>query len=135
MIRLPDRVDTAMTTQTVARTDVRRALVWGVLLAVLWVAVATLRPATTFHLAPFLVAAAPPVLLVMDEGASADRTSVLRIGAISTSLALGTALLLLVIGAMEGPAFELFPSPLVEAVAFAAVGAVGGIGFGWWRTR
>jgi len=36
---------------------------------------------------------------------------------------------------MRGPAFEVFPSPLVEAFAFAAVGAVGGIGFGWWRIR
>lgn len=59
----------------------------------------------------------------------------LRIGVISTALALGAALLLLAIGAMEGPAFEVFPSPFVEAFAFTAVGAVGGIGFGWWRTR
>jgi hypothetical protein len=124
-----------MTTQTVPRTDIRRALMWGVMLAVLWVAVAVFRPATTFHLAPFLVAVAPPVLLVLDEGASADRDSVLRIGAISATLSLGTALLLLATGAMEGPAFEVFPSPLVEAIVFTAVGAIGGVGFGWLRTR
>ncbi|MEA3503073.1 MAG: hypothetical protein U9R47_09890 [Actinomycetota bacterium] len=124
-----------MTTRTIARTDLHRALVWGALLAALWVVVALIRPGTTFHLAPFLVAAAPPVLLVLDEGASADRASVLRIGTFGVALALGTALLLVAVGAMEGPAFEVFPSPLVEAFAFAAVGAVGGIGFGWWRTR
>ncbi len=135
MIRLLRRVDAAMTTQTIARTDLRRALLWGALLALLWVVIAVLRPATTFHLAPFLVAATPPVLLVLDEGASADRSSVLRIGAISTALSLGAALLLLAIGAMEGPVFEVFPSPLVEVVALTAVGAIGGIGFGWWRTR
>jgi hypothetical protein len=135
MIRHRSVVDAEMTTQTIARTDSRRALIWGVMLAVLWVAVAVLRPATTFHLAPFLIAAAPPVLLVLDEGASADRSSVLRIGAISAALSVGTALLLLAIGAMEGPAFEVFPSPLVEAVVFAAAGAIGGIGVGWWRTR
>ena len=108
---------------------------WGVMLAVLWVAVAVLRPATTFHLAPLLVAVTPPVLLVLDEGASADRDSVLRIGAISAALSLGTALPLLAIGAMEGPVFEVFPSPLVEAIAFTAIGGFGGIGFGWLRTR
>lgn len=124
-----------MITHSLVRTDIRRSLVWGVLLAALWVIVALVRPGTTFHLAPFLVAAAPPVLLVLDEGTSAGRGSVLRIGAISTALALGSALLLLAIGAMEGPAFEVFPSPLVEALAFTAVGAVGGIGYGWWRTR
>ena len=89
----------------------------------------------TRRVAPFLVAATPPVLLVLDEGASADRSSVLRIGVISTALSLGAALLLLAIGAMEGPVFEVFPSPLVEVVALTAVGAIGGIGFGWWRTR
>jgi len=123
-----------MTTQTIARTDIRRALVWGALLAVLWVVVALVRPESTFHLAPFLIAAAPPVLLVMDDGASA-RASVLRIGAISAALALGATLLLLGIGAMEGPTFELFSSPLVEAVVFTAVGAVSGTGFGLWRTQ
>jgi hypothetical protein len=131
----PKSVDVLMTTQTIARSDIRRALLWGAMLAVLWTAVAILRPATTFHLAPFLVAGAPPVLLVLDEGASAGRVSVLRVGMISAALAIGTALVLLAIGATTGPAFEVFPSPLVEAVAFAGVGAVGGIGFGWWRTR
>jgi hypothetical protein len=135
MIRRPKEVDVEMTTQTIARTDIRRALVWGALLAVLWVVVALVRPASTFHLAPFLIAAAPPVLLVMDEGASAERASVLRIGAISAALALGATLLLLGIGAMEGPTFELFSSPLVEAVVFTAVGAVSGTGFGLWRTQ
>lgn len=124
-----------MTTQTIARADTRRALLWGALLAVLWVAVALIRPESTFHLAPFLIAAAPPVLLVMDEGASADRASVLQIGAISTALALGATLLLLAIGAMEGPTFELFPSPLVESIVLTAAGTIAGVGFGWWRTN
>lgn len=135
MIRPRRVVDAEMTTQTISRTDPRRALMWGGMLAILWVAVAVLRPATTFHLAPFLIAAAPPVLLVLDEGASADRSSVFRIGAISAAVSVGTALVILAIGAMEGPAFEVFPSPLAETFAFAAAGVFGGIGFGWWRTR
>ena len=124
-----------MTTQTISSTDTRRALMWGVMLAILWVTVAILRPATTFHLAPFLVAGAPSVLFVLDEGAAAERTSVIRIGALSASLSLGVALLLLTIGAMDGPVFEVFPGPLVEAIAFTAIGTIGGIGFGWWSTR
>lgn len=124
-----------MTTRTIAVTHTRRALMWGAMFAVLWVAVAILRPATTFHLAPFLIAAAPPVFFVLDEGTSTDRRSVLRIGEISAALSIGTALLLLAIGAMQGPVFEAFPSPLVEALALTAVGAVVGIGIGWWRTR
>ena len=128
-------VDAAMTTQAIARTDIRRALMWGAMLAVLWVAVAIFQPTSTFHLAPFLIAAAPPVLLILDEGAATDRASVLRVGAISLAIAMGAALLLLAIGAMDGPVFEMFPGPMVEAFTFAAIGAVSGIGFGWWRTR
>jgi len=135
MIQCGSVVDAEMTTQTIARTDTRRALMWGAMFAVLWVAIAILRPATTFHLAPFLIAGAPPVLFVLDEGASTDRASVLRIGAFSAALSIGTALVLLTIGAMEGPVFEAFPSPLVEALALTAAGAIVGIGIGWWRTR
>ena len=124
-----------MTSQTVAPTDARRALAWGAMFAGLWVAVALIRPTSTFHLAPFLVAAAPPVLLVLDEGASVDRASVLRVGALSSALSIGAALLLFALGAMDGPVFEVFPSPMVEVLVFTAVGAVSGIGFGWWRTR
>jgi len=124
-----------MTTQTIARTDIRRALMWGAMLAVLWMAVAVLRPTSTFHLAPFLIAAAPPVLLVMDDGAFADRAAMLRTGAISSVLALGAALLLFTIGSMDGPVFEAFPGPLAEAIAFTAMGAASGIVFGLWRTR
>jgi len=108
---------------------------WGGLLAVLWVGVAILRPGTTFHLAPFLVAAAPPVLLTMEGGPAIDRRSVLVVGAISAGLAVGTALIVAAFGAMEGPSFEVFPTPMVEALVFMAVGAVLGTGFAWVRSR
>lgn len=131
----PSGVDVEMTTRTVARTDIRRALAWGAFLAVLWVAVALIRPGTTFHLAPFLIAAAPPVLLVLDEGGATDRSSVLRVGAVAGALSLVTASLLLIIGAATGPVFEPFSTPMTEAIVLTAAGAVAGIGFGWWRTR
>ncbi|MEA2024658.1 MAG: hypothetical protein U9N79_10290 [Actinomycetota bacterium] len=131
----PATVDIEMTTHPVVRTDTRRPLMWGALLAVLWVAVAILRPGTTFHLAPFLIAAAPPALVALDDGATADMAVVVRAGAIAGALSLVTAMLLLAIGAMNGPAFEMFPGPVVEAVVFTAVGAIGGIGFGLWRAH
>src|SRR5665811_233729 len=135
MTQRSGRVDHSMTTQTIPRTDIRRALLWGGLLAILWVAVAIIRSGTTFHLAPFLVAAAPPVLFTMDDGFTADLRSVTVVGAISAALALGTALFVSAVGAMEGPAFEPFPTSTAEALVFAAVGAAVGIGFGWLRSR
>ena len=53
----------------------------------------------------------------------------------SLALAIGAALVLLAIGVMNGPVFEMFPSPVVEAFVFAAIGAVSGVVVGWWRTR
>lgn len=131
----PNPVDAAMTTKTIARADIRRPLMWGAMLAVLWVAVAIVQPTSTFHLAPFLIAAAPPVLFTLDEGTDTDRDSLLRVGVMSLALAIGAALVLLAIGVMDGPVFEMFPSPVVEAFVFAAIGAVSGVVVGWWRTR
>ena len=66
----------------------------------------------------------------------------LSIFSILVSIALGwwalksqRRLLISAIGAMEGPAFEPFSTPLVEVVVFAAIGAVIGVGFGWLRLR
>ena len=124
-----------MTTQTIARPDVRRVLVWSVALAALWVVVALIRPTSTFHLAPFLIAAAPPILFSLDGGSMADRTSALRLAAGGMALALAATIVVAVVGAMQGPAFEGFSGPLVEAVVFAAIGTVVGTGFAWWRMR
>ncbi|MEN8233499.1 MAG: hypothetical protein ABFR89_01070 [Actinomycetota bacterium] len=124
-----------MTTQTITSPDVRRALVWGALLAALWVVVAVLRPTTTFHLAPLLIAGAPPVLLVLDEGVSASRRAVMGASALGTALALGTAAAVALAGLMRGPAYQAFSGPFGEAVAFTALGAIAGIGFAWWQTR
>jgi len=108
---------------------------WDALLAILWIGVAILRPGTTFHLAPFLVAAAPPVFLTMEGVSAIDRRSVFVVGAISAALALGTALIVAALGAMEGPSFEVFPTPMIEALVFTAVGVVLGTGFAWVRSR
>jgi hypothetical protein len=108
---------------------------WGALLAVLWVVVALIRPTSTFHLAPFLIAAAPPVLFTLEGGSRTNRATVLRLAAGGMALALAATLVVAVVGAMQGPAFEGFSGPLVEAVVFSAAGTAVGVGFAWWRMR
>jgi len=124
-----------MTTQALTRPDLRRALVWSVALSGLWVVVALMRPTSTFHLAPFLVAAAPPVLFALDDNNRTDWTTMFRLAGGGTAFALAATLAVSVLGAMQGPAFEVYSGPLVEAVVFTAVGSVVGIGFAWWRMR
>lgn len=108
---------------------------WSALLAGLWVAVALIRPTSTFHLAPFLIAAAPPVLFTLDRETRADWTTVFRLAAAGMALALAATFVVAASGAMQGPAFESFSGPLVEAAVFAAVGTAVGIGFAWWKMR
>ena len=124
-----------MTTHVSVHPDLRRALMWGALLAVLWVDVALIRPTSTFHLAPFLIAAAPPVLFTLDGGSATNWATVLRLAAGGMALALAATLLVAVVGAMQGPAFEGFSGPLLEAVVFTAAGTAVGISFAWWRMR
>ena len=125
-----------MATQlTSARPDLHRALVWSGALAGLWVVVALIRPTSTFHLAPFLIAAAPPVLFTLDGDRRAEWPTVLRLAAGGTALALAATFAVSILGAMQGPPFEGFSGPLVEAVIFTAFGTAVGIGFAWWRMR
>lgn len=130
-----NEVVSGMTAQVLARPDIRRALMWSALLAGLWVAVALIRPTSTFHLAPFLIAAAPPVLFTLDRDTRADWTTVFRLAAAGMALALAATFVVAAGGAMQGPAFEGFSGPLVEAAVFAAVGTAVGIGFAWWKMR
>jgi hypothetical protein len=124
-----------MTAQAPTRPDLRRALGWSLALAALWVVVALIRPTSTFHLAPFLIAAAPPVLLTLDGDSRTDWTTLLRVALGGMALALTATFVVSVLGAMQGPTFEGFSGPLVEAVALTAVGAAVGVGFAWWRMR
>ncbi len=124
-----------MTTDIVNRAGMRGALAWGGFLSVLWIGVAVLRPGTTFHLAPLLVAAAPPLLLTLNERITVDARTVTVVGASSAAMAIGTALVVAGVGAMEGPAYGPFPTPMIEALVLTAVGAVVGIGIGRFRSR
>lgn len=124
-----------MTTHATVHPVLRRALVWSVALAALWVVVALIRPTSTFHLAPFLIAAAPLVLFMLDGNKRADWAVVLRLAAIGITLALTAMFVVSILGAMQGPSFEGFSDPLAEAAVFTVAGAAVGVGFAWWRTR
>lgn len=105
----------------------RTALSYGVGLAVLWVALATWRPTTTFHLAPLLVAGVIPV------GATSLKSnrSVALMAAAGIVLALVTTAALAFAGRLDGP--SLLPSG--GAALESAVGALAGGALGWLATQ
>lgn len=116
------------------RTGSLRAIAWGGGFALLWVILAFARPSLTFHLAPFLVAAAPPVLLALDDAAHASRTQVVTATAIGAGLALVATAILASGGRLDGAGFGPFSSALSEALILIGAGAVVGLVVGWWRT-
>lgn len=94
------------------------------LLAVVWFVAAAVRPALTFHLAPVLTAGSVPFFLAND-GVTSSRFVVF--GALSGFvLALGTTVVISAAGWMQGPSLLPFGGPAVEALVFAAGGAVFG---------
>lgn len=93
-------------------------------LAALWLILAVISPGTTYHLAPLLVAATPPVAEVTKnpgESASPGRAT-----AVGGGLALLVALLLWIAGALEGPSLLPLGGAVLESVVFAVAGAIGG---------
>jgi len=111
-----------------------RAIAWGGGFALLWVVLAFARPSLTFHLAPFLVAAAPPVLLALDDAARASRAQIVAATAIGAGLALVATVILASGGRLDGAGFGPFSSALAEALILIGAGAVVGLAVGWWRT-
>jgi len=117
----------------IKRAGSARAVAWGGAFALLWVVLAFARPTLTFHLAPFLVTAAPPVLLALDDGAHATRTQIGAATAIGAGLALLVTVVLAAAGRLDGAGFGPFPSALTEAIALTGAGALVGLAVGWWR--
>ncbi len=83
--------------------------------AVLWVAVAAIRPNTTFHLAPLIVAAA---------AALGGREGRVRWAAAATAVAVAIALSMSRLGLLEGPSLQPFDGALSEAITAAIVGGI-----------
>lgn len=123
-----------MSTITV-ESGLRRAVGWGLALAVLWLAVVFLRNETTLHLAPLLVAGSPPVLNGLDVSSAPTRRSVNTAAVAGLVIAATATLVLIASGNLDGPAIEPFSSVLVETVVLAGLGSAAGLLIGLTRVR
>lgn len=105
----------------------RRAYGYAGALAVIWLVAASLRPSTTYHLAPLLVAAAVPFVVAADARAPTARR-LIGAAAGGGTLALVVTGVLTVAGRLEGPSLLPFGGAVTESVVFALVGAAVGLG-------
>lgn len=113
------------------RSALRRAVGYAVGLGAVWAVAAALRPDTTYHLAPLLIAATLPFVLVSEQSTVAVRVAAAGAAggvavALIATIALGMADLL------RGPSLLPFGGAVVEAVGFSvgggAVGMVAALG-------
>lgn len=90
-----------------------------------WFALAATHPATTYHLAPAVVAAAWPVVRRLRAGRGLPAAGALLTSLGSTTIAITTTVLLLARNALAGPALFAVPV-LAETLISAALGAFAG---------
>lgn len=108
------------------RASVPKGLLYAVGLAVLWGVLAAFSPETTYHLAPFLVAGAPPILDAADEaGGHPSRAAALA--ATGTLIALVGTGILAAAGLLQGPSLLPTGGAVLESVAFSITGGVVGL--------
>lgn len=94
---------------------------WGaILFALIWVAIVLVRPTTTFHLAPLIVAMWPGVTDSESRGAA-------TLSAIGFVIAAGTTLALSAAGLLQGPTLLPWGGPAVESLVAAAIGGLIGL--------
>jgi hypothetical protein len=111
-------------------TEARRALGYASSLGAIWVVSAGLRPSTTYHLAPILIAAIFPIALI-----AAERRPDLRVVMGSSAAGAGVALMmtavLTIADWLQGPSLLPYGGAVAESVTFAlgggAVGMLAGI--------
>ena len=103
----------------------RRGFGYAAALGVVWLVAAGLRPATTYHLAPLLVALTPPLVLLSGESGF-DVRGVVTTATAGVALALGLTLFLTVIDWLRGPSLLPFGAGVAESVVFAFVGGTTG---------
>lgn len=104
------------------------------MLAVIWLSAATIRPETTYHLAPLLVAGAVPLLSM--PGASAPASRAVAAAALGgAGLALGSTGVLAGLGNLEGPSLLPFGGAAAESILFSLVGSIAGFGGAVMRLR
>ena len=110
------------------------ALGYAAGLALIWVIAANVRPSTTFHLGPLLVAGTLPVVLGSDKAPLHFRRLVGG-AAGGAGLALLITLVLTIADRLQGPSLLPTGGAVAEAVVFSFAGAFGGFLFLLWRGR
>ena len=113
----------------ISTTPVRYALGF----ALLWAVLAAVRPGTTFHVAPVLVAGAAPLVYRFQGGTS--RWEAIRLALVGMALAASTTVVLAILGLLGGPTLLPFGDGFVESLAGVAVGGVFGFAVAVWPHR
>lgn len=106
---------------------VRSAAAAAAGLAVVWIIAAAVRPTSTYHLAPILIAGVVPILARRRERSAAFLVSSAVVGAVIASAA---ALALTAFDLLRGPTLLPYGGAFAEALTFTLIGAVGGMVFG-----
>ena len=111
--------------ERIGPADQRRGALGSVAIGAAWVALGMWRPDVTYHLAPFLVAGAWPLLLrngpLRVANVDAFRAAVAAFG-----IAMLAALVLVALDAMRGPTLWDDGHAMIEVVPLAAIGAATG---------
>lgn len=107
------------------------AAVWrpfgfAIFLAAVWVVAALVRPTSTYHLAPILVAGAAPFVAV---SSGVPRRQATWLAAVGLALAVIVAGGLALANALDGPSLLPVGGAVFESVVFAVVGAVAGAAY------
>lgn len=100
-------------------------------LALVWLIAAALRPTSTFHLAPILVAGAAPVLA--RGSADVPKRALVIATLIGAAVAAVAALLLAAFDLLRGPTLLPYGGAFAEAITFILLGAVAGLAVGLLR--
>lgn len=106
-----------MTTSTSQHTHDASGLAWTAAIAVVWLAVAALRPDTTLHLGPLILPMVAAVLSSPSQSRIATMVAGMGIAAAVIALLSGT-------GNLDGPTIGPFSSALGESVALLLVGGL-----------
>jgi hypothetical protein len=111
---------------TLPHANIRRATWYTLGLTGLWIAVAAWRPEVTYHLAPLLIAAVPPIAIAIEDPQQVDRRAVVVAGLAGLGLSLAATAVLSALGWLSGPSLLPAGGAAAEAVVFSFVGAIAG---------
>ncbi len=120
---------------TLPRATVRRALTYTLALTVLWVSLAAWRPEVTYHLAPLLISAVPPIAVTLEDPREVKSQVVGAAAIAGLALGLGTTAFLSALGWLSGPSLLPAGGAVFEAVVFSLFGAAIGTAVALLRSR